>query len=108
LEERCNAPFLRHQTMNGLPSNQKAFEIAPEAARGHFWTEDSAVLSMNGGETFACWLDSSAIRSTDWVSQTDEIPLSRVPQLIAEARSRSEEWASFAVALEIRSRKRSQ
>ena len=69
------------------------------------WSNDKAILSLPGGSGFAEWLTQTKIESSHWEAHLFEIPLGRVPQLIAEAKSRSAEWTDFAAALEERFKK---
>ena len=66
------------------------------------WSRDQAILSLPGGSAFAEWLAQSEIESSDWDSHLSEIPLGRIPQLIAEAKTRAAEWTNFANSLEER------
>jgi ParB-like chromosome segregation protein Spo0J len=66
------------------------------------WSNDKAILSLPGGTGLAEWLTQSKIESRHWEAHLHEIPLGRVPQLIAEAKTRSAEWTEFAAALEER------
>jgi ParB-like chromosome segregation protein Spo0J len=68
------------------------------------WSADSALLALPGGVVFSGWLDVTKILSSHWKDHIADIPLSRFPQLIAEARSRAEEWTKFANSLEERAR----
>ena len=56
------------------------------------WTSDMAILALPGGGGFAEWLTQTKIKSSQWEVHISEIPLGRIPQLIAEARSRALEW----------------
>ena len=106
LDLNCDPPAQRNQATNGHKLGRSNSEGIDDRGRSCLWADDSAIGSIPGGGLLANWLDSTAICSTDWITQVDEIPISRVPQLIADARSRSEEWSAFAAALEIRCRKR--
>jgi ParB-like chromosome segregation protein Spo0J len=66
------------------------------------WTNDRAILSLPGGGGFAEWLAQTNIEARHWESQLSEIPLGRIPQLIADAKSRAAEWTNFADSLEER------
>jgi hypothetical protein len=66
------------------------------------WSNDQAILSLPGGRGFAEWLTQTKIESRDWEDHLFEIPLGRIPQLIAEAKTRAAEWTDFAAALEKR------
>jgi ParB-like chromosome segregation protein Spo0J len=66
------------------------------------WTSDRAILSLPGGGGFAEWLAQTRIESKDWEAHMTEIPLGRIPQLIADAKSRATEWTNFADSLEQR------
>ena len=66
------------------------------------WSNDQAILSLPGGSGFAEWLTQSKVESRHWEAHLTEIPLGRIPQLIAEAKTRSAEWTEFAAALEER------
>ena len=54
------------------------------------------------GSGFAEWLTQTKVESRHWEAHLTEIPLGRIPQLIAEAKTRSAEWTEFAAALEQR------
>ena len=69
------------------------------------WSNDKAILSLPGGSGFAEWLTQTKIEPRDWEAHLFEIPLGRIPQLIAESKSRSAEWTDFAAALEERFKK---
>jgi hypothetical protein len=66
------------------------------------WNNDKAILSLPGGGGFAEWLAQSQIESRHWEPQPSELPLGRIPQLIAEAQMRALEWSNFAASLEER------
>jgi ParB-like chromosome segregation protein Spo0J len=66
------------------------------------WASDRAILALPGGGGFADWLAQTKIESTHWESHLSEIPLGRIPQLIADAKSRAAEWSNFAESLEER------
>jgi ParB-like chromosome segregation protein Spo0J len=66
------------------------------------WKNDRAILSLPGGGGFAEWLAQTNIESRDWEAHLSEIPLGRIPQLIADAKSRAAEWTNFAESLEDR------
>jgi ParB-like chromosome segregation protein Spo0J len=66
------------------------------------WSTDKAILSLPGGTGFAEWLAQTRVDSSHWEDHLSEIPLGRIPQLIADAKTRSAEWNSFAAALEER------
>ena len=66
------------------------------------WSNDKAILSLPGGSGFAEWLSQTKIESRHWEAHLFEIPLGRIPQLIAEAKTRAAEWTDFAAALEKR------
>jgi ParB-like chromosome segregation protein Spo0J len=66
------------------------------------WNNDKAILSLPGGSGFAEWLTQTKIESGHWEAHLFEIPLGRIPQLIAEAKTRAAEWTDFATALEKR------
>ena len=66
------------------------------------WSSDNAILSLPGGSGFAEWLTQTKIESRHWEAHLFEIPLGRIPQLIAEAKTRAAEWTDFAAALEER------
>ena len=68
------------------------------------WKTDQAMLSMPDGAVFTQWLDQAAISSRHWDTQIAHIPLGRIPELADDARSRAEEWATFAASLEERAR----
>ena len=55
-----------------------------------------------GGGGFAEWLAQTKIESKHWEAHLSEIPLGRIPQLIADAKSRAAEWTNFADSLEER------
>ena len=66
------------------------------------WTNDRAILSLPGGGGFAEWLAQTKIEAKHWEAHLSEIPLGRIPQLIADAKSRAAEWTNFADSLEER------
>jgi hypothetical protein len=66
------------------------------------WSSDRAILSLPGGSGFAEWLAATKIESRHWEAHLSEIPLGRIPQLIAEAKTRAAEWTDFAASLEKR------
>jgi ParB-like chromosome segregation protein Spo0J len=66
------------------------------------WSNDKAILSLPDGSGFAEWLTQTKIEPSHWAAHLSEIPVGRVPQLIAEAKTRSAEWTEFAAALEKR------
>ncbi len=66
------------------------------------WSSDNAILSLPGGSGFAEWLTATKIESRHWEAHLFEIPLGRIPQLIAEAKTRAAEWTDFAASLEER------
>lgn len=68
------------------------------------WRADRAILSLPRGSELAEWLEQTKIHPDDWEALVAEIPLGRIPQLIAEAESRATEWTNFASSLEKRSR----
>lgn len=72
----------------------------PEAS----WKSDRALSACRDGE-FLSWFDRTAIDDDQW-QWVDAVPLSRVYEVAAEARRRSEAWMCFARALEARSGKR--
>jgi ParB-like chromosome segregation protein Spo0J len=66
------------------------------------WSNDKAILSLPDGSWFAEWLTQTKVESRHWEAHLHEIPVGRVPQLIAEAKTRAAEWTDFAAALEKR------
>ena len=70
----------------------------------HRWSSDQAILSSTHGPEVAQWLDRTSILPTEWQRFIDSVPLGRIPELIAAARERSEEWLNFASALDDRGR----
>jgi len=66
------------------------------------WSTDKAMLSLPGGTGFAEWLAQTRVERSHWEAHLSEIPLGRIPQLIADAKTRSAEWNTFAAALEER------
>jgi ParB-like chromosome segregation protein Spo0J len=68
------------------------------------WRSDRAILALPRGIELAEWLDQTSVRTAQWASLIEEVPLGRIPQLIEEAESRALEWTRFAKALEDRLR----
>jgi ParB-like chromosome segregation protein Spo0J len=66
------------------------------------WRSDRAILSLPQGSSLAEWLDQTKIQSRQWEPHVSDIPLGRLPQLIADAKTRAAEWNNFAEALEQR------
>lgn len=59
---------------------------------------DPAFLATQAGTEFAAWFDRNTIGS-DWDRHVSSVPLSRVYEIIDEARRRSAIWTDFAAAL---------
>jgi hypothetical protein len=81
---------------------RKTEERRTSSTAGVDWTNDRAILSLPGGGGFAEWLAQTKIESRHWEAHLSEIPLGRIPQLIADAKSRAAEWTNFADSLEER------
>ncbi len=68
------------------------------------WSTDQAILALPKGSELAEWLQQTRIDSGQWESVVTQIPLGRLPQLIADAETRAIEWDKFAKSLEARLR----
>jgi hypothetical protein len=68
------------------------------------WASDNAIASMTNGKEIAEWLDRTIVNESTWSHWLDDLPLSRIPELIQHGRDRSKEWHLFADALEARLR----
>ena len=89
-------PHIRPLRSDGTrPTTQKAVE----------WSTDQAILALPGGSELAKWLQQTRINSNQWEAVVAQIPLGRIPELIADAEYRSIEWTNFAKALEARARR---
>lgn len=84
------------------PVSYQEEERRTRSTAGVDWTNDRAILSLPGGGGFAEWLAQTKIESKHWEAHISEIPLGRIPQLIADAKSRAAEWTNFADSLEER------
>jgi ParB-like chromosome segregation protein Spo0J len=88
-----------------VPAKRETHQRTPLPLRDNTpvdWSNDNAILSLPGGSGFAEWLSQTKIESRHWEAHLFEIPLGRIPQLIAEAKTRAAEWTDFAAALEKR------
>jgi hypothetical protein len=59
--------------------------------------DDSACSSTPAGASFASWFDGTAVG--DCMTYADDVPLSRVYEVIDEARARAAQWIAFAERL---------
>jgi ParB-like chromosome segregation protein Spo0J len=83
-------------------SYRESEERRTRSTAGVDWTNDQAILSLPGGGGFAEWLAQTKIESRHWEAHLSEIPLGRIPLLIADAKSRAAQWTNFADSLEER------
>ncbi|MGE3833685.1 MAG: AsnC family protein [Acidimicrobiia bacterium] len=77
-----------------------AMPPVPTPARS--WQEDTACQSTSDGAAFASWFEESGLDDQGWREFVHSVPLSRVYEIIDEARRRSSVWTGFAQALEER------
>lgn len=75
-----------------------------ERTRQEDWRNDAALRSTSEGSEFARWFQQSAICDEQWEPYVDVLPMSRIYQLIDDARQRVKDWARFADAMEGRVR----
>lgn len=87
------SPLAACPPLEALPDRRSR----PEAT----WKSDRALGACHDGE-FLSWFDRTAIGDDQW-QWVEAVPLSRVYEVAAEARRRSEAWVCFARALEARS-----
>lgn len=59
------------------------------------WLRDSSLNSSNHLREFAAWFSRTAI-SAEWRTYVEELPISRVYEVVDEARSRARCWKEFA------------
>jgi ParB-like chromosome segregation protein Spo0J len=96
------APTRSTSLAGRLTSTDSFSECADEQREPARWSEDRAITTVPGGQVFAAWLDQTEIFSGAWELAVDDLPYGRLPELIAEARIRSNRWAVFASALDER------
>ena len=66
------------------------------------WSHDSALASTPEGRRFAAWFDDHDVDDTALWEQSPAVPMSRLYEVIDEARRRSRFWAEFAARVEMR------
>jgi ParB-like chromosome segregation protein Spo0J len=82
------------------PQQARTSEDAPSQ-----WEYDQAFMSSSEGREFAEWFDTATIDRVAWQEFVESIPLSRIYEVIDEARRRAAEWDTFAKALSSRVQK---
>jgi hypothetical protein len=75
-------------------------------ARRTDWRTDIAVSSEPANQEFLAWIERVRISDADWNRHAGGIPLSRVYELIDEARAQAASWERFAAELAARTRRR--
>jgi len=77
----------------------------PLISKQKTWSCDRAFQSTEAGLSFLEWFESTAMKSSGF-DRLEQVPLSRVYEIVDEAHSRASAWTDFARALEARTRKR--
>ena len=72
-------------------------------ADGDRWDRDPALLTCDDGGEFARWFTRSRV-GEDWTRYVSTIPVSRIYEVVDEARRRAGTWTAFASMLECRNR----
>lgn len=76
--------------------------LRSRATPARTWQDDSACSSTSDGAAFAAWFEQHSLDGYGWREFVHAVPLSRVYEIVDEARRRSTEWTGFAQALEAR------
>ena len=77
--------------------------LMADPARAESWTSDQALTASPEGADFAQWFAEGDV-GHDWQKYVGSIPLSRVYEVVDEARRRAAAWSAFARMLECRTR----
>ncbi len=76
---------------------------SPACSHGGLWDRDPALLTCGDGGEFARWFTRSRL-GEDWQRYICTVPVSRVYEVVDEARRRAGAWTAFASMLECRIR----
>jgi hypothetical protein len=63
---------------------------------------DPALAATDAGRDVVAWMEARGISPADWGGHVNEVPLSRIYVVAAQARAYAAEWGGFADALEAR------
>jgi hypothetical protein len=69
------------------------------------WKADASLLATDEGRSFVKWFRASNV-DVEWKDHLAAVPLSRVYEVVDEARRRSEQWREFATVLQQRVERR--
>jgi hypothetical protein len=76
----------------------KGQDPLPPRLRQH-WQRDPVLAADPQTAAFATWFDSRSVSDGDWEDFIDTVPMTRLFQVIDDARRRAESWQRFAGAL---------
>lgn len=80
-------------------------EADTDIVRPATWASDAAFASTARTRQFVRWFDQLQVELDDWEHYVDAPPLSRLYEVVTEAKARAKAWEQFAEALELRARR---
>jgi hypothetical protein len=64
------------------------------------WSHDSACSATEEGRAFAAWFDAHSLHTTDLSTYSNSVPVSRLYEVVDDARRRATFWHQYATTLE--------